>query len=68
MKLSECGECMEYLLADYAMIREACASVGISRGKSTNDMVIVYMSGYHNSGHSRRFRRGAQETQDPSSL
>lgn len=34
-----------------AMLIESCASVGISRGKSTQEMIVIYLSGYHNRGH-----------------
>lgn len=62
MKLRECSECMTLLLSDYWLISEACASVGISNGRSTQEMMVIYLSAYHQVGHDRaKMRDGSQE-------
>lgn len=50
MRIKDCPECLEYLYGHPHLI-EACASVGISRGRSTSDMLVAHISGYHRRGH-----------------
>lgn len=52
MKIKDCVKCMDYLHGSmsFAMM-EACASVGISNGKTTEEMIIIWISAYHNKGH-----------------
>jgi hypothetical protein len=47
----DCGECMSYASDRGPMLIEACASVGIERGKSTGLMLREYLQGYHERGH-----------------
>lgn len=51
MKIRDCPKCVNYLMDDYDAIMEACASVGMSRGKSANDMAVFLLSVYHDRGH-----------------
>lgn len=57
MKIDECPECLMYLYdRRNVMLVEACASVGISRGKSTEEMLTSYLGWYHNHGHKEMWR------------
>jgi hypothetical protein len=38
-------------LRDEALLLEACASVGISEGRSTREMMTMLISTYHFDGH-----------------
>lgn len=50
MRIKDCPECMAYLDSQPHLIA-SCASVGISHNKSTSEMVVIFLSGYHNRGH-----------------
>lgn len=56
MQLDECDKCMAYLETQDIMLLEACASVAISRGKTTIDMLSIYMSAYHWNNHEEMVR------------
>lgn len=45
-----CTKCMIYYQAQ-PMLIAACASVGISRGKSTRQMMLGFLASYHQRGH-----------------
>jgi hypothetical protein len=47
---NECGDCMEHRFATPGLA-EACASVGIEHGKTTDQMLYEYLSGYHHRSH-----------------
>lgn len=47
---SECPDCMTYL-GQHPMLIEACASVGIEHGRSTQAMLRSYMLAFHRRGH-----------------
>jgi hypothetical protein len=49
-KPQECDLCLIHF-ADLPGLVEACASVGISRGKSTGTMLKNFMWDYHIKGH-----------------
>ena len=46
----ECTDCMVYLGA-HPFLVEACASVGIERGRDTGSMLWDYLSDFHERGH-----------------
>lgn len=48
----ECEKCQMFFL-NRPFIVEACASVGMSNGKSTAEMLKIFMSAYHRKGHRR---------------
>lgn len=64
LKMRDCSECMSFLLEDYEMIMFSCASVGISYNKSAEEMLIKYMSAYHQVGHDRAKMRNRGEAQE----
>ena len=45
----DCDRCEEYMLRPH--FAGACASVGISHGKSTDEMVRVAVGAFHGRGH-----------------
>lgn len=50
----DCPECAGHFLASTAgfwMLREACASVGMEHGISTDEMMHVVVSEYHDRDH-----------------
>jgi hypothetical protein len=47
--LPDCLECLEYMAQPF--LREACASVGIEHGKSTDQMLKETVEHYHLGGH-----------------
>lgn len=49
MKIGECDECVARSWD--LKLREACASVAMSRGKTANQMMISYLRRYHTVGH-----------------
>lgn len=61
MKIKDCSECVTFFLDNYDNLMEACASVGISRNKGTNEMLIIYLSSYHSGGHRELGRHGEEE-------
>lgn len=50
MRIKDCPECVEFLYSAPYLV-EACASVGMSQGKTTSQMINEYMSHYHFTGH-----------------
>lgn len=55
MKTDECAACMMYQYGPRnAMLLEACASVGISQGKTTEEMLAAFLREYHRRGHKER--------------
>lgn len=50
----DCDECMVYAKDVSWALLGALASVGIERGKSTQQMFIEYMDDYHERGHRER--------------
>lgn len=50
MRIKDCPECLKHLYGTDFLI-EACASVGISRGLSTSEMLVRYLSTFHEQGH-----------------
>ena len=50
VRIKDCPECVEWIY-DKPMLVEACASVGLSNGRSTGDMFVEFVSRYHNRGH-----------------
>lgn len=52
LKIAECADCEQHALAE-PMLAGACASVGIEHGKSTAQMVRLYLAGYHERGHAK---------------
>lgn len=52
MKIKDCVKCVEYLHGgmSFAMM-EACASVAISNGKTTEEMIVAWVSAYHRNKH-----------------
>lgn len=52
VKIKDCPQCMMFYFDQRnAMLIEACASVGISLGRSTNEMLVAYLSRYHRNKH-----------------
>lgn len=49
-RLSSCPACMEHYFSQPLLV-EACASVGISRGMSTQAMLAHYLRVFHRNGH-----------------
>ena len=53
--MTDCGDCLAYIFKDgtqgYILLWEACASVGIERGKSTDQTFAEYVQAYHERGH-----------------
>lgn len=47
----DCGECAAHLCDRYWLLREACASVGIEYGKSTEQVMDECMAAFHARGH-----------------
>ena len=47
---NECGDCLMHLQAK-PFLAEACASVGIERGKDTGTMLREYLADFHERGH-----------------
>lgn len=47
---NECGECMAHRLSTPGLA-EACASVGIEHGRSTDAMLWDYLALFHERGH-----------------
>lgn len=50
MRIKDCPECVDFLYSAPHLV-EACASVGISHNKSIKEMLVIFISGYHNRGH-----------------
>lgn len=50
-RVPDCDVCMRLL--SNPMIRSACASVGISKNISTDQMLFEYLNVYHKKGHPR---------------
>lgn len=46
-----CPKCRAYYLSKHDALVGACASVGIEEGRSTGEMLRLYMEGYHRDGH-----------------
>ena len=46
-----CPDCLSYAASQPHLIG-ACASVGIEHGRSTQEMVVSFLAGYHDRGHS----------------
>lgn len=53
MKIRDCNECMEYLddVMRYEILLRACASVALSKNKSTEEMLITFVNVFHHGGH-----------------
>ncbi len=49
--LSDCPECQAHLYANWSVILEACASVGIENNMDTKDELQRYVSWYHANSH-----------------
>lgn len=47
---TKCGKCLEYYFSNPYLV-EACASVGIEKGKTTEEMLVEYLAQYHNDRH-----------------
>ncbi len=47
---NECGACLEYRFAT-PMLAEACAAVGIERGRDAGAMLRDYLAQFHERGH-----------------
>ena len=60
VKIKDCPECVEHAY-NAPFLVEACASVGMSQGKTTNQMIGEYMSHYHFNGHPEDHLGTAQE-------
>lgn len=51
-QITDCGPCMAYYYApENTHLPEACASVGIEHGKSTDQMLFEFLGAYHFRGH-----------------
>jgi hypothetical protein len=50
MRIKDCPECLEYYYSQPHLVH-ACASVGISHNKTTEEMLVMVISGYHHSDH-----------------
>lgn len=48
--MPDCPQCMDYAM-DQPHLVGACASVGIEKGKSTQQMLAEYLAAYHARGH-----------------
>lgn len=46
----DCPACMMHYF-DQPLLPMAAASVGIERGRSTQDMLVTYLAQYHRGGH-----------------
>lgn len=55
----ECARCLMHFY-DWrnSILMEACASVGISRNRSTEQVLNSYMAAYHRGGHQNRWTDG----------
>jgi len=48
---TDCVDCLLHLASNFYVIKEACASVGIEHGLSTDEELAIYVSWYHANGH-----------------
>lgn len=53
MKIGDCPQCVEYLQDPWrhSTLLESCASVALSNGKTTQQMIIAFMNVFHHDGH-----------------
>jgi hypothetical protein len=48
-ELAECAPCLQESMTPF--LAEACASVGIEHGKTTEEMLVAYLAQFHENGH-----------------
>ena len=53
LRVAECMDCEQHAIREPHIVG-ACASVGIEHGKSTAEMMKIYLDGYHKRGHKPR--------------
>jgi len=50
-RVQNCDKCREFYFAQGPGLVGACASVGIEHGKSTWEMIAIYLDRYHANKH-----------------
>jgi hypothetical protein len=56
-QLTDCVDCLLHLASNFYVIQEACASVGIEHGLSTDEELSIYVAWYHANNHQSEIKK-----------